>query len=207
GSPRDLGTVRVHPTGGGGELAVSVDGRDERRFRLRDGWNALPLNQHGVKRLRMRLVTGTGIAELQVPGLHVSESLRLPDVLAAEAHGLDLSHSPVSILLQRTTADFPYRAAATSDAEPGLERDLTLPVGRTFALSGWASVTPSAPDPALDRLAGLDPLWTFKSSGRFEGVAGRRASAAFDGRPDTAWIASGARPWISVTAPREFSLA
>ncbi len=57
---------------------------------------------------------------------------------------MDLSHNPISVVLQRTTADFPYRAGAEVeaaqagnpndevDAEPGLERDVTLPTARSF---------------------------------------------------------------------------
>jgi hypothetical protein len=204
--PRDVETIRVHPTGGAAELAVSVNGGNERRFALRPGWSSLTLHARAVDKLRVRMVSGVGLDELQIPGLQVRESLRAPQVLTSEARGLDLSHSPVSILLQRSTADFPYRSSGGGDSEPGLERDLSLPVGRTFDLSGWASVSPTASDAALDRLAGVDATWSFQSSGRFEGIAGRRASSAFDGQADTAWIGAGERPWLSVSAPRAFTL-
>ena len=70
--------------------------------------------------------------------------------------------APIEVLLERTTADFPYRAGddvavpqARSpldavDPEQGIERRVTLPEARTFELSGWASVDPAAPDDALD---------------------------------------------------------
>ena len=114
--PRSIGAIRVYPTsdslGTTTTLAVAVNGGPERSFALRPGWNSLRLNSRGVTSLRVR-VTGVspstdpsgGIAELQVPGLRLRESLRLPQVLASDARGLDLSRNAVSILLQRATAD------------------------------------------------------------------------------------------------------
>ena len=40
------------------------------------------------------------------------ETLRLPVEAAREARGADLSRSAIEVLLERTTADFPYRAGA-----------------------------------------------------------------------------------------------
>ena len=59
-----------------------------------------------------------------------------------------------------------------TDSEPGLEREVALPAPRTFDIGGWASVSPAAADSRIDLLTGLDPRWTFDSSGRFEGRAG-----------------------------------
>ena len=50
--------------------------------------------------------------------------------------------------------------------------------------------------------------WSFTSSGRLEGVPGRRASSAFDGRRSTAWIAPFVphrRPWVAIRAPHPFT--
>jgi arabinofuranan 3-O-arabinosyltransferase len=211
--PRAIGTLRVYPETGTHALGISVDRGPERRFLVRPRWNALPLHVRAARSLRVRVVAANapstgGISELVVPGLIVRESLRLPTVLASTARGLDLSHSPLSILLERTTADFPYRSGA-GDAERGLVRDVDLPVGRSFSVGGWASAAPTAPDPLLDRLAGLRGGWSFSSSGRFEGVPGSRASSAFDGSAATAWIGSapaGAHPWLAVHAPRPLTL-
>ena len=56
--------------------------------------------------------------------------------------------------------------------------------------------------PTLDRLAGLARALRFDSSSRFHNLARIRASSAFDGRPDTAWVSiwappSAPHPWIS----------
>jgi hypothetical protein len=147
----------------------------------------------------------------------VRESLRLPTTLAGAARGLDLSRNEVAVVLQRSTADQPYRAGADrgnptdgtrvgmTDAEPGLERDVTLPAAREFQLGGWASVAPTAPDDALDRLAGMPSEWRLRSSSRFEGVPSRRASSAFDAALGTEWVGDltrGTVPWLSWRGPR-----
>ncbi|HEX3316752.1 MAG TPA: alpha-(1-_3)-arabinofuranosyltransferase family protein [Solirubrobacteraceae bacterium] len=205
--PRPLPSVTVYPQGGG-ELALSVDHGPERRVPVHRGWNVVAVGARAAHSLRLRLPSpgGTaGIAEVRLPGLRVAQSLRLPTDLASAARGLDLSHSSLSVLLSRSTTDFPNRPQPDRrDAEAGMDRIVTLPVPRRFGLSGWASVSPTAPDPALDRLAGLAHGWAFASSGRFEGVPGRRASAAFDGRRSTAWVGpwgSGRPAWLAVRAP------
>ena len=153
-----------------------------------------------------------------MPGLDVRESLRLPTELSRLAKGLSLAGNPMIVLLHRTTADFPYRAGSDVgdaqsgnqldmvDAEPGLVRDVTLPVWRSFGIGGWASIDPKAPDERIDELAGLPPGWSFNSASRFEGVPGHRASSAFDGDRSTAWVGDalpGQRPWISWQGPFE----
>lgn len=236
--PRQVPSIRVFPHRDGAgltdEVAVSVNGGPERQVELRHGWNDVPLEAGEVRRLRLR-VLGTdgfgdgpgGIAELEVPGLTVRESLRLPTLLPRLATGVRLSASPMLVLLRRTSADFPFRAgnevgdesAANQldmvDAEKGLVRDVTLPANRAFHIRGWASVDPSTPDQRIDRLAGLDGGWRFSSSGRFEGVARHRASSAFDGNPSTAWVGNavpGMFPWLAWRSPfrhtvRELRLA
>jgi hypothetical protein len=95
------------------------------------------------------------------------------------------------------------------DAEPGIERDVTLPTARRFELDGWASIDPGAPDHRVDALAGLVRDWRFDSSARFEGVSGNRAASAFDGDPRTAWVGDalpGGFPWLEWRAPRRVSV-
>ena len=51
---------------------------------------------------------GGGIDELELPGLHVREMLRLPvDAAREAARGADLSRSPIEVLLERTTDRLP----------------------------------------------------------------------------------------------------
>ncbi len=235
GRPRPVDTIRVHPhsdsRGVTTSLAVSVNGGGEREVQVEPGWNAIRLDEPRLRTLRLRVdsvrrrpgirVALGGIDELRVPGVRTSETLRLPTGLARATAGLDLSRTPISVLLERTTADFPYRAGGAVlapqkhdpidqvDAEEGLEREVSLPEGRAFAVDGWASAAPGAPDAALDALAGVPAGWRFSGSSRFEGVPGRRASSAFDGDARTAWaadFAAGRRTWLEVRAPRPFTV-
>jgi arabinofuranan 3-O-arabinosyltransferase len=210
---RTIPTLGLYPAGGPGVVAVSANGGAERRFLVQRGWNALPLGATGVRTLRVRLAGSggpAGIAELRFPGSRVTETLRLPTTLAAQARGLDLAHSGMAVVLQRTTADFPYdRPAVARDAEQAIDRIVTLPAARRFGVGGWASASPAASDAALDRLAGFAAGWSFSSSGRLHGLPSRRASSAFDGRSSTPWVAPLAphgRPWIAVHAPRPFTV-
>ncbi len=226
--PRRVGAMEVVPQrdrrGRTESILVSVNGGPERHVDLQAGPNRVDLGDAEVRVLRVRVdeVGGNedtrgagGITELRVPGLRVREHLRLPTALSASANGLELSRSPIEILLARTTADFPYRAGADAldpeadhplamlDAEDGIERSFNVPAARSFALGGWGSIAPDAQDDSIDRLAGLSPGWRYRSSSRFEGVPERRASSAFDGDPRTAWagdLEPGAPAWLEWTA-------
>ncbi len=157
-----------------------------------------------------------GIRELRVPGLHVSERLRTPLIAAQALHGQALDRSRLTVLLERTTPFSPLRLNPPSgelqdrdlrnraDTETGIEREIALPAARRFAADAWVSVGFATPDAVLDRLAGYRGPLRFDSSARFEGVPGRRASKAFDGRPDTSWIGAwlpGRTPWIQWRTP------
>jgi hypothetical protein len=226
--PRVLPAIGVlphrDPLGRTTRIALSLDGGPERTVDLAPGWTTVPVGGGPVRRLRLRVAASDagpfagpgGIAELRLPGVRASERLRLPLTLARRARGLDLSRAGLAVLFERTTADFPGRAGAEVgaaqginpfdmvDAEAGLERELELPEGRRFAVDGWAGVDPRAPDEALDRLAGLGRGWRLRSSSRFEGAPGHRASSAFDGDRGTAWVGDwmeGREAWLEWRAP------
>lgn len=196
---------------------VEVAGR---RFAVHPGWNRLRTELSGAGSLRVS-ITGHrssganaggagGFRELRVPGLHVRELLR-PPVLAERAlAGRDVSHSTLSYVFSRTTADDPFRRGpappppprsgnrqeaeaalirGAQDPESAIDRTFSPPAARRWRIDGWSTVAPAAPDPALDRLAGV--RGGFSSSGRYAGRPGFRASSAFDGDPRTAWVA----PW------------
>ena len=172
-----------------------------------------------------------GLREVRVPGVHVSERLR-PPVLAERAlRGVDLRRTTLAYVFERTTADEPFRRAplpppapstgnrveaeaalarAAQDPEPGIERVFSPPAARAWSASGWATVAPSAPDPAIDALAGTSTGGArFTSSARFEGRPSYRASAAFDGHPERAWVApwqAGQSAWIAWRAPSELTV-
>jgi arabinofuranan 3-O-arabinosyltransferase len=200
--PRRVGYIRVHPrtvaTGDSVPLGIAVNGGTERTVRVSPlGWNRIPIRGRPLRRLRLRVNEGTligpvGLDEVEIPGVQVHQALRLPTWLAHATRGLNLTRTSITVELQRATSDFPFRPSATSsdfDPQGGLNRLVTLPTARRFRVSGWATPSPKAADPALDRLVGMPAAWQFASSSRFEGVPARRASSAFDRDPRTAWVA------------------
>jgi hypothetical protein len=216
---------RVDERGETASVVLTENGGGERTVGLTPGWNEIELSGRPLTALRIRIGRvrgeergrgGGGIDELELPGLHVRESLRLPVDAARAARGADLSRSAIEVLLERTTTDFPYRAGAdvavpqarspldAVDPEHRFVRRVTLPEARTFDLSGWASVDPTAPDDALDRMTRVGAGWRMRSSSRFEGMPFHRASSAFDSDSQTAWVGDdlpGQTPWIEWRTP------
>jgi arabinofuranan 3-O-arabinosyltransferase len=224
--PRDVPYVDLYPYSDSRArvLAVDVAGK---RFPVHAGWNRLRLGARGVRGLRVQIAArriprvasagGGGIRELRIPGVHATEALR-PPVLAERAlAGTDVSRSSLTYLLERTTADDPWRPELApgpaqarlprdrQDPESRLSRLLDPPAARRYRVDGWASVAPATPDRLLDRAEGTAGPAVFEGSGRFRNAAGHRASRAFDGDPRTAWLApsrTGAGAWLSWSLPR-----
>jgi hypothetical protein len=233
--PRDVGAIALMPYGDsrGQVRAVDVNGR---RFTVRPGWNRLPLGLHGVRSLVVHLADVTrprhgnagagGIRELRIPGVKATEALRPPTDVESALRGTALSHSSLTYILDRTTADVPYRQGRyvgergagelrdAQDPERALQRLISPPVARSYTADGWATIDPRTPDHQLDDLvgglygrgapSGGVPLLRADSSARFEGLGRYRASGAFDGAGRDwlgQWIA-GRPPWVSWTTER-----
>ncbi len=229
--PRDVGTIELYPYSDsrGTVRAVEVNGR---RLRVRAGWNTLRVGLEKITRLRVRIAEvdrpqrasggAGGIRELRIPGVDVRETLRPPTVLEDALRQEDLSSSPLTYLLQRTTADAPALRARLSgpaqagllrdaqDPEPRLERTIRPPTARRYVAEAWVSVDPAAPDDVLDGLVSpAAKRLQARSASRFEGRPRHRASGAFDGGTDRAWIGQwiGGKPaWLSWRTPRTTSL-
>ena len=229
-APRDVPAVELLPLDDARARTTEVEIAG-RRFPLRPGWNRLPVSLRAASVLRVTLSrvdrepgvanASGGIVELRIPGVTAREWLRPPRVLEDALRGADLGRSSLTYVLQRTTGATPFRREALSaprqsrfvrdrgDAERQIARRIAPPTAREFAADGWVTVSPDAPDPALDRLAGTGGGGRFASSGRFEGAPGRRASRAFDGDPGTSWIGPWQREreaWVSWTTPRAVTL-
>lgn len=211
--PHSLGAIEIKPHSDRitttRVVGVSVNGGAEQVHVVSAGWNRIPVGPAVVRMLRIRtegaisygLRSPSGLDEVRLPGVNVTESLRLPTRLATLARKSDLSRVPMEVVLERTTADFPGHSGVAVgpsfalsridmvDAEPGIRRSVTLPAGREFRASGWVSVRAAAPDPSLDRLAQMPGESLYSSSSRFEGLGEYRASSAFDGNPRTSWQA------------------
>jgi arabinofuranan 3-O-arabinosyltransferase len=165
-----------------------------------------------------------GLREIRIPGVHVSELLRPPVVTARALAGTDLSHSALTYLFERTTGDGPFmrNPYGTStlldspldrgDEEQYIDRLVFAPAARAYGAQAWVYPAVDAPDSALDRIAGMPGPDIFDSSNRFEDQPRYRASSAFDGSPDSAWIGiwgglDAPQPWLSWTTPRALTLS
>jgi arabinofuranan 3-O-arabinosyltransferase len=221
GRPRDVEYLELvpHSDARGEVRAVEVNGR---RFAVRRGVNRLRVRLRAVRRLRVRLVDvrrprdasggGGGIRELRIPGVHVSETLRPPVLVERALRGADLDANALTYLFERTTADVPaLRGRQAGEVQAGLLRDardpesqlartFTPPAPRRYRGSALVSVDPSAPDDALDRMAGVRGALRTTSSSRFDNRPGLRASGAFDGSAARAWVGQwipGRPAWIA----------
>ena len=104
-----------------------MNGGPERSVRLAPRWNLVPIDAPVLRTLRMRVThvrhpgqfTIGGIAEVRVPGLRVTESLRMPVDLASATSGADLSRNPVTVLLQRTDGRSGWTTVAQATAGRG----------------------------------------------------------------------------------------
>jgi arabinofuranan 3-O-arabinosyltransferase len=212
------------------------------RYKLHRGWNRLELRLPPVSGLRVSIPKTAaikkfadyagGVNEIRVPGVRVTEALRLPVVAEQALAGRDLRSTGLTYLFSRVTGDQPFQRGSVplpvltnrsydkaesepyyvrgaGDAETGLDRIFSPPAARSWRADGWATVAPTAQDERIDSLAGYAGAARFNSSSRFEGRPGFRASSAFDGDPATAWvgaIGSVGRPWVSWSTPRPVTL-
>jgi hypothetical protein len=231
--PLDIPYVDLLPrTDAGGIVdAVTAAGR---HMRLHGGWNRLRLGVRGAKTLRLLITarrTGSagagGLAEVRIPGLRVTESLRPPTIAESALRGADLSRTPLTYLFDRATGDRPFRRGSSygaspaerirspdqlealrvrdpGDAERAIDRVLSPTAARVWKAEAWVGVSPEAADSRLDRLAGYRGAIRIDSSGRFQGQPRFRGSAAFDGSTAHPWIGiapSGTHPWLRWTTP------
>jgi arabinofuranan 3-O-arabinosyltransferase len=226
--PRDVPYVDLLPVRDwrGIETEVEVGGR---RADLGPGLNRVRVDLEDVRSLRIR-ITGVrqpsgdlrgngGFREIRIPGVSLKQPLRPPVVAARALAGRDLSRVALTWVFERTTADGPFRrdrqagspllelARNRRDPEKELDRLVFAPAVRSYSVDAWVAPSVDAPDSALDRLAGVAGPVAFESSGRFHNEFRFRASSAFDGDPETAWVGIWARPsspypWISWSSSR-----
>jgi arabinofuranan 3-O-arabinosyltransferase len=149
-----------------------------------------------------------GFWEIGVPGVRVSETARLPVRFRSIVGGLDdegrrrLAATPIDVVLARSAGG---TRRLDDDEERVLDRRFWLPEARTFDLAGLASPGPDVPEPEADRLLGVSSKLVARSSSRaFDGL-GVRASQAFDGDRDTAWIPAGrgTGQWVEASFPAQ----
>ncbi|HVD13397.1 MAG TPA: alpha-(1-_3)-arabinofuranosyltransferase family protein [Actinomycetota bacterium] len=150
-------------------------------------------------------LNAVGFSEIGVPGVKVTERIRLPERFRRVVEALDgparerLATTPIDVLLTRAAGD---PVDQDDDEERVLARSFWLPDARGFKVGGRLSAS-GLPEPVLDRLAGASDEVSVSSSSRSFDSPTVRASKAFDGNRDTAWIPGGRGEgeWIQVAFP------
>ena len=220
-APRDVREVELLPYGDtrGRPIEVRIAGRTHP---IRRGWNRLRVNLRDVGSLRVAISRTEaperggapgGVRELRIPGFRTRERLRTPTLSARALRGVPVAG--LTVLAERTTAYLPWRLGTAggalqardprdrADSEQRIERVVELPSAQSFRVDAWVSSGADTPDAVLQRLAGVGGR--FSGSEPYDGVPGRRAWRAFDGRPSTGWIGAwrpGKSAWLAWTAPR-----
>jgi arabinofuranan 3-O-arabinosyltransferase len=144
--------------------------------------------------------SGVGLAQLDIPGVTATETLRLPTDLF-QAAGTNGTTQPLTIMLTRDRAN-PQEPFKT-DTELSMSREFTLPTTRTFGVGGTARVSATTRDSVLDQLLGRTAnaatdssvapgsgVVTATSSSALPGSLDARAPSAIDDNPKTAWTNS-----------------
>ncbi|HTY73689.1 MAG TPA: alpha-(1-_3)-arabinofuranosyltransferase family protein [Actinomycetes bacterium] len=183
------------------EVPVSPDGRAVADLRGAAG-----------RSLRVSVGTATGpaqtmvgIAEISGLPYAVRPAAALPLTVQRLAATLpaagraDLARTPVDVQLTRVTG---VAATASDDEETALDRDFSLPLARSYDVSGTVEPGATLPEPELDRLAGATGAITAVSSSRAFDLPTVRASMAVDDSRGTGWapaVPLGA--WLRVTGP------
>jgi arabinofuranan 3-O-arabinosyltransferase len=141
------------------------------------------------KRPRYDGLSSVGFAEVTIPGVApVEELVRPPTDLLDTAGTSSIDHRLALLFTRlRTNPAEPVR----TDEEVALRRVFSLPTERTFAIGAQGRLSAYVTDDAIDRLLGYPDASqggiTATSSTRLSGSLERRARAAIDGDPTTAW--------------------
>ena len=150
-------------------------------------------------------LSGVGFSEVRIPGVRLSEYLRLPTDLLTQVGAAALTH-PLVLQLTRDRANpgEPFK----QDTELGMNRTFSLPTARSFGLTGTARISPWAKDADVDRALGrpVGPgVVRADSSGHLPGDLTNRGSSAFDRDPKTVWstgFGDQVGSWVQVSSPR-----
>jgi len=162
-------------------------------------------NLRGASPTLIQNASPVGLAEVEVGGAQEQEIVAMPGDLLDAAGAGSRSHRLVLVMTRQRVAPIPPR----SDLEATLSREFSLPTGRTFTLSGTATVNTLIPDATIDTLVGRPGATgsgvVAYSNGRLPGDLLDTASAALDGNPSTMW-SPGFGPqvgeWIQVHVPQ-----
>jgi arabinofuranan 3-O-arabinosyltransferase len=204
GGPVQVAAVRIRLDG------RTVDAEVPARPEVKVSLPATTTSSVMVEVTRVRGGAGlnpVGFWEIGVPGLRLSEGVRLPQRLHDLLPELDararqrLAATPLDVVLERAAGD---PANPGDDEERVLDRSFWLPDGRALAPRGLVRVGPGLAEPEVDRLLGAPGGVVARSSSRAFDAMGVRASLALDGDAGTAWVPAGrgVGEWVEVSFGR-----
>lgn len=212
------------------EVKISVDGRtaavaelDERSHS--EPGQTVPLGRDGMsvtaelieieitetdvsRRAVYPGIAPVGFAEADLALGPVTEVIRTPRALT-DALGAHIDDHALTVVLTRERSN--PREPVRADPETRMLRAVPLPTAREFEVSGAARLSAAAAEPLIDALVAQAPIdaadTTATSSGHLAGDLPSRASAAFDGDPETAWtgvFGPQSGQWIELSASEPF---
>jgi arabinofuranan 3-O-arabinosyltransferase len=144
--------------------------------------------------------SGVGFAEVTIPGIQVTESLRLPTDLLSAVGTDDLAH-PLYIVVTRNRSD--PTNPGRPDPERSMRRELSLPSARSYTLLGDVRLDSSADAAVLATILGGADGARASASSWLPGDIANRGRAAFDGDPATWWTPAFGDPrgvWVQLDA-------
>ncbi len=155
-----------------------------------------------------------GFAEIRLRDVHATHDVRVDEVVQMPsdllgALGASSSTHPLVLVMNR---DAIRPVPPRTQPELALSRSFDLPAARTFSLTGNATVSPDAPNAAIERAlrpGAADAGLTLSASGFLPGCLACRADAALDGTPDTAWqtpFDDAESQWVQAVSPTPITL-
>ena len=186
------------------KVGISFDGGPMERFTLGQasrtaGGQILTFPERSFKNLKITILhtsndkargsaaSEVGLAEVQIPGHSVVEVISMPTDLTRAAGATSIANRLTVAMTRWRSSPYPTRF----DAEPTLDRVVSLPTARVFQLSGGATMSTLIPDDQIDRLLGQTPGSSGQvdaySSGRLPGSLHSRASTTLDHDASTYW--------------------
>jgi arabinofuranan 3-O-arabinosyltransferase len=137
--------------------------------------------------------SGSAISDISIPGIDATETIRAPMDLFDDAKQIpdgmeQLAAAPFTYVFQRARSYYP----GGPDEEVRIDRRFEVAGTRTLVLGGKVGLNRAASDAQLDGVLLGSRDVTVTASSRLLGNPAFRGSAALDGDPSTAWLASAA---------------
>jgi arabinofuranan 3-O-arabinosyltransferase len=148
-----------------------------------------------------RSYSGVGFNEIGIPGVHVTETLRLPTDLLSTVGSADTSHR---LLLMVTRNRVDPTSPTRSDPETSIHREVALPSTRSYSLIGTARLDTHSSAETIRSLLGESGLPMVTASSWLPTDVVDRGRSAFDGDAMTWWtpgVDDTAGSWVQIQSP------